>query len=93
MSVTRIASGGIGEPDRRPAREFGRDGRNDGTNWAQITTKPRTPPLATATNLPSDVATASPANPDYPTLFTRAFGDGTITASRIAFAIATYERR
>jgi hypothetical protein len=37
------------------------------------------------------ILNASP-RPDYPELFRRAFGDTAITAQRIAFAIATYER-
>lgn len=68
---------------------------HDGINWSQITAKLTTArPLALATGHPSDVAavlTASP-RPDYPELFRRAFGDPAITAARIGFAIATYQR-
>jgi cytochrome c peroxidase len=49
-------------------------------------------PLKLATNLPPDIATAIAANPTYPALFQSAFGTNAITAQRIAFAIATYER-
>lgn len=49
-------------------------------------------PLALASDLPADVAAALAATPDYPSLFAAAFGDPAITAGRIAFAIATYER-
>lgn len=49
-------------------------------------------PLAMATDLPPDVAAALASGPSYPALFAAAFGDEAITASRIAFAIATYER-
>ncbi|MFG0242064.1 MAG: cytochrome c peroxidase [Phycisphaerales bacterium JB054] len=49
-------------------------------------------PLALAQNLPADLASALSTNPTYPDLFAAAFGDGDITATRIAFAIATYER-
>ncbi|GAB4136886.1 MAG: hypothetical protein Fur0037_01670 [Planctomycetota bacterium] len=49
-------------------------------------------PLALATDLPPDVALTLEQSPTYPELFRRAFGDGRITARRIAFAIASYER-
>jgi hypothetical protein len=49
-------------------------------------------PLALATNLPPDVAAALAARPAYPQLFAAAFGDPAITARRIAFALASYER-
>jgi cytochrome c peroxidase len=49
-------------------------------------------PLNLATNRPADVATALAGRPTYGDLFERAFGDPEITATRIAFAIATYQR-
>lgn len=49
-------------------------------------------PLALAENLPADVEAALASNPTYPELFAEAFGDGDVTATRVAFAIATYER-
>jgi cytochrome c peroxidase len=49
-------------------------------------------PLRLASNLPADVANAIAANPTYPLLFQAAFGTPVVTAERIAFAIATYER-
>jgi cytochrome c peroxidase len=59
-------------------------------DWAQITAKLVTArPMALATNLPADVEAALAS---YPSLFEAAFGDPGITARRIAFAIATYER-
>lgn len=62
-------------------------------DWAEITTKlVRSRPLALATTHPADVAAALASRPTYPQLFQAAFGDPQITASRIAFAIATYER-
>lgn len=62
-------------------------------NWNQVAEKLRTArPLAIATGLPADVAAGLADQPDYPTLFARAFGDSAITAARIAMAIATYER-
>jgi cytochrome c peroxidase len=62
-------------------------------DWGQIAAKlARSRPLALATNLTNDTANAITANPTYPMLFEAAFGDGKITAQRIAFAIATYQR-
>ena len=49
-------------------------------------------PMALATNLPADMAAAIAGGVTYPQLFTTAFGTPDITAARIAFAIATYER-
>jgi hypothetical protein len=49
-------------------------------------------PLAMASDLPADVAARLAGAPSYPDLFADAFGDPAITAQRIAFAIATYER-
>ena len=62
-------------------------------DWSQITAKLATArPLALATNLTADQASAIASSPTYGDLFTQAFGDPAITARRIAFAIATYER-
>lgn len=66
---------------------------HDAMNWPELTTKlANVRPLDLATNHPADVAAALAGGPDYPELFRRAFGDTGITARRIAFAIATYER-
>ena len=48
--------------------------------------------MALATNLPADMAAAIAGGKTYPDLFQDAFGTSTITASRIAFALATYQR-
>lgn len=62
-------------------------------SWAAIGRKlAQATPLALARRLPPDVAAAIAARPSYPQLFAAAFGDPRITAVRIAFAIATYER-
>jgi cytochrome c peroxidase len=64
-----------------------------GYDWNQIAAKlSRVNPLDLATGLQPDVAAALANHPDYPELFRRAFGDTAITARRIAFAIATFER-
>jgi len=69
--------------------EMGHEARD----WTQITTKLETaPPLKLASNLTPDIVTALNQDPTYPELFEAAFGDVKITAERIAFAIATYER-
>lgn len=49
-------------------------------------------PLALATQHTPDIAAALADRPMYADLFERAFGDPTITAARIAMAIATYQR-
>lgn len=62
-------------------------------DWGQIAAKlARSRPLTLATNLTTDAASAIAASPTYPLLFEAAFGDGKITAQRIAFALATYQR-
>ena len=62
-------------------------------DWAHVTSKLQNAyPLAIAESLPPDVAAAIDAAGSYPALFEAAFGTGDISAERIAFAIATYER-
>lgn len=64
-----------------------------GRTFAQATAKLQTAkPMKLATNLPPDVAAALAGGPTYPDLFQAAFGTPEITARRIAFALATYER-
>jgi cytochrome c peroxidase len=66
---------------------------HDFRNWTEIKNKLLTAvPMALATNVPPDMASAIAANPTYPQLFAAAFGDSAITAERIGLAIATYER-
>lgn len=69
--------------------EMGHDGRT----WAEVAQKlAAARPLALATQLPADVQAALAQDPTYPALFLRAFGSALITAERIGFALATYER-
>jgi len=69
--------------------EMARDGRS----WSDVeATLAISHPLSDATDLPSDLATALAGGAGYDALFAAAFGDPTITAERIAYAIATYER-
>ncbi|MCB9876459.1 MAG: hypothetical protein H6835_02565 [Planctomycetes bacterium] len=49
-------------------------------------------PMAVATNLPADMQAAIANGATYPDLFAAAFGTPDITAQRIAFALATYQR-
>lgn len=69
--------------------EMARDGRT----WGHVRAKLAiSHPLRDATELPADVAAALAGGATYGDLFTAAFGDPAITAERIAYAIATYER-
>jgi cytochrome c peroxidase len=64
-----------------------------GRTWTDLTNDVRSArPLALASDLPPDVARAIASAATYPKLFAAAFGDPAITATRVAFAIATYER-
>jgi cytochrome c peroxidase len=64
-----------------------------GRTWAELMSDVASAhPLALASDLPPDVATAIAAAGTYPKLFAAAFGDAAVTPVRIAFAIATYER-
>lgn len=64
-----------------------------GRTWPEVTAKLAiVTPMILASNLPADVAAILSGNPSYPDLFAAAFGDPAISAERIAFAIATYER-
>ena len=62
-------------------------------SWGDLNEKlARVRPLVLADRWPADVQTAISMLSTYPELFRAAFGDETITAVRIAMAIATYER-
>jgi cytochrome c peroxidase len=66
---------------------------HDARTFAEVTSKLATvQPMVLATNLPSDMANAIAGGVTYPQLFAAAFGTPDITAARIAFALATYER-
>jgi cytochrome c peroxidase len=63
-----------------------------GTTWSELAGKvAQVRPLALATNLPAALNTWIGSR-SYPQLFQEAFGDTNVTARRILFAIATYER-
>lgn len=62
-------------------------------DWASVAAKIQNArPLAIATGLQADVAAVVNASTTYGNLFQAAFGSPVVTPSRIAFAIATYER-
>jgi cytochrome c peroxidase len=91
--LVSIAAGGALESQAvgpvLSATEMGHEGRD----WAEVEAKLRTAaPLALSTEIPPDVAAVLTDATRYPDLFAAAFGDGAITAERIALAIATYER-
>ncbi|MCC7063745.1 MAG: hypothetical protein IT456_13140 [Planctomycetes bacterium] len=66
---------------------------SEGRTWQDVRQKLQSrTPLALASNLTPDIVAALQQNPTYPLLFTAAFGDPAITAQRIAYAIASYER-
>ena len=66
---------------------------SEGRTWEDVKVKLRAVrPLQFALTLPSDVETALRESPSYPELFESAFGSPEITARKIAFAIASYER-
>lgn len=62
-------------------------------NWSELNEKlARVRALDLSTNIPADVANVLNTTRSYRELFRRAFGDDSISARRIAFAIATYQR-
>lgn len=62
-------------------------------SWQDVTGKLlQVAPLALADRWPHDVGAAIAAQPTYPALFEAAFGDPSISATRVAMALATYER-
>jgi len=66
----------------------------EGRTWTMIHDKLRiSPPLQFARDIPTDIRDALAATPTYPELFTAAFGTEEINTKRIAFAIASHERR
>ncbi|MCA8952851.1 MAG: hypothetical protein KDE27_25300, partial [Planctomycetes bacterium] len=66
---------------------------HDARTWSQVRSKLQSArPMALATNLPADMAAAIAGGVGYPDLFAAAFGTPAITAQRIAYALATYQR-
>ena len=66
---------------------------HENRDWGMVTSKlAQVRPLALASDLTPDIASALLADSTYPELFETAFGTTAITAERIGFAIAAYER-
>jgi len=67
---------------------------HQGRSWDEVRAKLQavTPLALATTNVPADIRAALASYPSYPTLFAAAFGDTAINASRIAKALATYQR-
>ena len=69
--------------------EMGKVGRT----WQEVRQKLQAAePMKLARNLPADLVAAKQVYASYPDLFTAAFGDPAISAARIAFALASYQR-
>jgi cytochrome c peroxidase len=66
----------------------------EGYGWTAIESKlAMASPLGLATQLPAALSDTIDEHPSYPALFEWAYGTPEITARRILFAIATYERQ
>ena len=88
-----IESGGALENQVLAALSSDAEMARRGRTWDELSAKlGRSAPLALASNWPADVAAAIEQRPTYGALFAAAFGDATISPTRIAFAIASYER-
>lgn len=90
---TSVPAGGALESQAIGPILDGTEMAHDGRTWSQAVSKLATAvPMALATNLPPDMAAAVQGGATYPDLFQNAFGTPAITAERIAFALATYQR-
>ncbi len=91
--LVSVASGGALESQSLVPLVSSVEMGHAGRDWSEVTTKiSLSHPLALAANWPADVAAALLADPTYADLFEAAFGDPAITAERIAFALASYQR-
>ncbi|MFT4515442.1 MAG: cytochrome c peroxidase [Planctomycetota bacterium] len=91
--VTLISAGGALENQALGPILSSVEMAHDSRSFSQAVSKLEdVKPMALATNLPVDMATAVAGNTTYPDLFQAAFGTSDVTAARIAMAIATYER-
>jgi len=88
-----IAIGGALEEQALHAILSSQEMAKEGRTWADVANKLAScTPMALARDLTPDIEAAINANPGYPALFAAAFGDPGITARRIAFALASYQR-
>lgn len=66
---------------------------HQGRDWLELLSKvEQITPLALASEIPQDMLDALAQYPSYPELFEQAFGTPEVTAGRIAFALANYQR-
>ncbi|MCA8977522.1 MAG: hypothetical protein KDC98_22555 [Planctomycetes bacterium] len=92
-SQTTIPVGGALETQALGPILAGNEMAHDARTWGEVVTKLSSArPMALATNLPPDMAAAIQNGRTYPDLFQAAFGTPAITAQRIAYALATYQR-
>lgn len=88
-----IAAGGALESQAAGPPTNAMEMAHAGVDWTIVSERlARSRPLDLAADMPPDVAAALAGEPGYPELFTRAFGDGEVTPTRIILAIATYQR-
>jgi len=88
-----IAAGGALENQAIVALSSEAEMAKAGRTWEELAAAlAASRPLALASGLPPDVAEALAGDTGYPALFQAAFGDPAITAARIAFALASYQR-
>jgi cytochrome c peroxidase len=91
--ATVIPTGGALESQALAPLLAGDEMAHDARTFAGVATKlGGVRPMALATNLPADMAAAIAGGTSYAQLFHAAFGSPDITAVRIAFALATYQR-
>ncbi|MEZ6197972.1 MAG: cytochrome c peroxidase, partial [Planctomycetota bacterium] len=91
--VVSIPAGGALESQAAGPPLANAEMAHDMRNWGQIVAKLQSvTPMKLASNLTPDIQAALSSFGTYPALFQSAFGSTTITAERIAFAIAAYER-
>lgn len=92
-NAVAVQNGGALENQALAPILSGVESSHDARQWTEVEHKLETArPMALATNLPPDMAAAIQGGATYPDLFAAAFGTPDITARRIAFALATYQR-
>ncbi len=90
--VAIAAGGALENQAARPPVASVEMGHQD-RSWGQVIGRLESArPLALARALTPDLVTALGRHPSYPDLFEQTFGDAEITARRIAFALAAYQR-
>jgi cytochrome c peroxidase len=89
-----IASGGALESQAAQPPLSSVEMSCEGYGWTDIESKLATAtPLKWASQLPEAMSQALSEHPSYPSLFEWVYGTPEVTAQRILFAIATYERQ